>query len=286
MSEKDNENAHWKRQENARNHFARLLLDTGVRSDNEHAGTGLGGNPSEFWFLVNHKFKVYMSDSDNVSFRDAPEANTTIAEMPYDKNFPLKKIRNTFQEFFATHKDRIEITKAQENDLAFLKTLEIKTIEAKMYLEALELTHELAHWADIKIEFQKQTSALFAKETAFLQKKFLKELNLPLDYFEKLDDKEKDYEDLNRGDPMRSIFEAHPVWGAKYKLSKERHTAIANQLLSSEDNGKLKALNGFPPYIVLQAVRSTIGIERLVALNLDENENWDILNRVNKSISG
>lgn len=288
MSKQGSDNSYHTRQENARNHFARLKLDTGVRSNNEHAGTGLGGSPSEFWFLANHNIKVYLTDGDP-SFKDAPESNTIIAYMPSTKDYPLSKTRKIFQDFFTSHKDRIDITKEQETDLQFLKTLEVKTIDARMFIEAVELAHELAHWLDIKIDFQKATSALYAKELDFLQKKFLKELNLPIDYFEKLEAKNsdrenRDKENLNGGDPMRAIFEAHPVWGAKYNLSKERHATVANQLLSSEDNGKLKALNGFPPYLVLQAVRSIIGIERIVTLNLDENDNWDILNRVNKVI--
>ena len=289
MSE-DQEDSYYVRQENARRHFGRLKLDTAVRSDNVHTGTGLGGSPSEFWFLLNHTIKVYMTEGD-VSFSDASEANTIIARMPVSKDYPLSKVRKTFQEFFASHKDRLDITKGQETDLKFLKTLEVKTIDARMFLEALELAQELAQWIDIKREFQSQTGALFAKETDFLQRKFLQELNLPTDYFVKLDAKNKDeetrdYEDLNSGDSMMSIFKAHPVWGAKYKLMTERHALINDQLLSSEDNGKMKALNGYPLYIALQAIRSSLGIERLVAMNLDENDNWDILDRVNKVIEG
>lgn len=277
----------WQQRDNAQYNFQRFVLDTAVRSNNEHAGSGLGGSPSEFWFLMNHKIKVYASAPDKVSFNDSTENATIIANMPVDKGFPLSEIRKTFKKFFATHKDRIDITKEQENDLTFLKTLEIKYINAKMYLEALEMTHELALWLDTKIEFQKQIDTVFAKEKVFLQKKFLKELNLPQDYFEKLEDqKDKDTDNLNGGDPMNSIFESHPVWGAKYKLLNERHENCSKQLLSSEDNGKIKALNGYPLYIALQAVRSTVGIDRIVSLNLDENENWDILDRVNKVLDG
>lgn len=274
------EPSYYERNNQVTRKFNQLRLELGMREDNEHNTSGMGGNPSEFWFLLNHTFKVYLSEN-RVSFT-YDNKETVIAHIPWQKDFPLKEIRLAFTEFYNNHTDNFPMTKESIIDVPYLKTLEPKHMNARTYIRAVEVAKELTEWLDKKISFTKQLDSFFGEESKFVREQFLKEMNLPLTYFdkEKVDYDKIDYSDLNRNeDPMVSLLNKHPLWGVRLSAIKERQSKMMDNLFSQEDRDRMTWLDGCPTFIALQAIRSLVQIDRIIQLNLDET--WDVLGRVN-----
>jgi hypothetical protein len=250
----------------------KLKLDLSVRSDNEHIGSGLGGNHSEFFFLISHNVKIVASDDDDSHF---VASNKDIILQLGKPN--IKQIRKELTDFIGTHPDKNNFSQSQLNDPAVLKDYAHLTLDTKLLLDATEKTLELASWLEPKVSLDKEINRLFAKEHKHIEHSFLKEMNLKLNYFE---DDNKDY----TNDPVQKMFDAHPVWSVKDKDINKRAAAINNSLLSQSDLENLKLIGTFPSYIVLFIIRSIIGIETLVQLNLDEKEECNYLATINKVV--
>lgn len=272
----------------AQRNFNRFRIELGVRSNNEHAGSGLGGNPTEFLFVVNHTFKVYVDNT--IRFADTASGEV-IAYIPGHKTVKISDIRKEFSAFVKNHPDKIEVTNEQLTNLSFIKDLKVNHANMLSFIKGVEKAHELAHWLDIKKSFQSEISALFKKEVEFLETQFLKEIGLSESYFKDQREKEEqnrkdrliDYNDQNRGDsPYNHMFIEHPIWGAKAKAAREREANMISNLLSKEDRDRMDFLGSLPSFVVLQVVRSIIHIDRIVALNLDEI--WDVLGKINSEI--
>src|SRR5574338_325649 len=249
--------------------FNRFRLELGLRSNNEHAGSGLGGNPTEFWFVVNHNFKVYV---DNTIMFETTGPNEITAYIPGHKGVKVADIRRAFSSFVASHPDRVDISNENLTNLSFLRDLKVNHPNAAAFIKGVEKAHELAHWADVKIAFQKEIHSFFGKEILFLETQFLKELGLSETYLQDLRDKNEkarkdgaiDYSDQNRGDdPSSAMFKSHPIWGAKRKAILEREKVYVDNLLSQEDKDRMEFLGSLPPFVMLQVVRSIVQIDRI-----------------------
>lgn len=274
----------------AMRNFNKFRTELGVRSNNEHVGSGLGGNPTEFWFILNHTVKVYVDN--NIRFVDS-KPNEITAYIPGTKDTSVRDIRKAFSEFVKDHPDKVELTDDTVRNVSYLRDVGAKHPNAEAYIRGLEKAYELSSWLDTKIEFQKQYHTLFGKEIKFLETQYLKEVGLPEDYFEvsrkkheeARKNKEIDYNDQNRGeDPNGTMFKEHPIWGAKRKAVQAREKIFEDNLLSQEDKDRMQFIGALPGFVCIQVVRSIIGIERIVALNLDEC--WDALAKINKVVDG
>lgn len=266
----------YKRLDDAKKVYERLLLELSVREDNEHVGTGLGGNPSELFFLLSHNVKIAATAplNDKIHFGQAG-ATEILVEIPEKPN--MKLMRNELTKFIASHPDKQDVTREQLLNPSFLKDQTNKTLNIQLLIKALEQTKILVDWLDLKIELQDQVHATFRKEYTDIETSFLKEMNLPETYF---DDTEEDDDD-----PIDRMMRAHPVWGLKYKEAQTRQTEINDRLLSKDDLNKIEFVGTFPSFIALFAIRSLVGIERMVHLNLDERTECKFLNSINKKLN-
>lgn len=263
--------------------FKRLCLELACRDDNSHTPSGLGGNPTEFWFMVNHHFKLY--EGDKPSFEMTGPSQIT-ACMPGAEVSSLE-VRKVFSAFVDSQPNKVEISKEQIVDPSFLKTLPITHVDATIFIKALEVAIDLVSWLDHKIAFKKDIGKFFKKETDVLRESFLKEVGLPLDSFDEKPREEHDFKDhLAYSDSVATMFKNHPVWGAKKTAADLRKSAMIDNLLSKEDNDKMAYIAACPVPIVLQTIRSIISIERIVTLELDENPSWEkALSNANKSLN-
>ena len=264
-----------------------LKLDMSVRRNNDQSGSGLGGNSAELFFLMTHRVKFLASSDDKVHFTRGADLNEIHLASPL--KFSLRQARLDFTDLYNSHPDKKDITEEQLMNLSFLKDLNSPHIEVKLLIHAIEEISILQKWLDSKIEYRKQMREFFQKEIDDLRIQFLKDMKLPTDYFAQLKAQRaswsKDEKDVYAGDPMGSMFSNHPVWGAKKDTVNKRISEVEDRLLSAEDNFKLKFLGSFPAHIALFVMRTIIQIERMVALNLDENENcasW--LAKINKRV--
>ena len=263
-----------KKLQKAQEFLNKLLLELSVRADNEHVGTGMGGNHAQWWFLVNHSVKMGVTAGIDVSFYRVG-SDEILIYVPEDPK--MKQARLALNDFYDAHPDKFDLTLEQLTNQSFIKDAKIRTRDAKIYLKAIETGQELVTWLDPKIELNDHINKVFAKEYEFFEKNFLQEMKLPLNYFE-------DHEERN--DPVREMFEEHPVWGAKNKVTEARQKLMADQLLSREDLDKLIFIGSCPQHITLFALRVCLGIERIVRLNIDELPECNFLNKINKAVDG
>jgi len=262
------ENYH--RQEVSRKVLEKLLLELSIRSDNNHVGSGLGGNASEWWFLVNHEVKLKFSRTGLSEFKsNSGEIIFSVAKKP-----DMGQIRGALTAFFKTHPDKLDTTEEQLVNLSFLRDQPIRSTNAKIYLHAVQSCLELVKWLDIKIELDSEISKVISKEQDVFQAAFLKEMDLPATYFE----------DCDQDDPFEKMYHKHPVWGVKHAASAKRHSLMFAELLSQDDLDKMTFIGSCPSFITMPTFRRIVQIERLVRLNLDERKECDFLSLINSTL--
>ena len=258
----------------ARTAFNKLKLELGCRSDNEHVGSGMGGNVSEYLFLLTHTVEVVGTKEGNPSFSKVTSNEVSFYSAPKP---PMKLVRQALTSFLDKEfPDRTIVTQDQIINLSFMKDIYSTNVESDLFIRALEQTYDLVKWLDLKLDMQKKMQELGSQEREDISFRFLKEMNLPKTYFQ-------DHKD-DKQDPMGRMLSKHPVWGVKQKAVNARIGEICKQLLSTEDNEKLQMIGCYPAYITLFVFRSLVNIERIVALNLDENINCKFLSDINREM--
>lgn len=267
--------------DNEKKFFRTLKTELAIRQNNEHVGSGLGGNTTELFFLLTHKVNIGQSldDKFHVTTLDNGEVLCSVPSKPSSL-----EARKKLTSFINSHPGKVDVTQDQLSNISFLKDLGSKSLDIKLLITALEEATILANWLDAKIEVKNNIDKLFDKEHRALEVCFLKEMNLPESYFKDLakiiETQRGNSSFVEEDDPMKFMFNAHPVWGVKDKACKKRHEEMEFRLLSQEDLDRLNFIGTFPSYIGLFVFRSQIGIERLITLNLDERT--DFLDKINK----
>lgn len=256
--------------------LSRLKLELGCRETNDHIGSGLGGNPTELFFLMTHPVKCVGIDEGDPRFE-----RVGLNEVLFysTKKPPMKMVRtslsNLLKESFPSH---VKVTQNQLLNPSFLADHVEGNLEIKLLRKALIHTAELVKWLDLKIDMQKKLGDLSDTERADQAVLFLREMELPETYFQDTKDE--------KGNPIKRMLDRHPVYGARRKAISERYGAMIKQLISPEDNQKLEMMGAYPPHIGLFAFRTQVSIERIVCLNLDELPSCNFLAEINKEIDG
>jgi len=260
-----------------------LKLDLSLRENNEHAGSGLGGNPSQFLYLMTRNIKSLHSKDGNVHVH--LDNGDLVFTVPQDvKLLPLREALNRFWE---TCPNKEIATFKQLKDVSFLKDLCSDRMDIWMLIQALDVANELVVWLDRAKQFMTSTSDFFHVEKLDLERQFLLDMGLPADYLTKVRDLEKERSSArtvgNEPDHISIMMRDHPVWGSKLKNLKARKDAVLAQILSEQDIQKLNMIGSFPDYISTFVLRSVIELDRIVVHNLDEKAKW--IDDVNKILS-
>jgi hypothetical protein len=260
----------------------KLKTELAVRHDNEHVGTGMGGNPSQLYYFMTHDVMTKHSPDENVHV--SQEGNTAVFALPAKAK--QVEIRKAFNKFWETCSDKNSITQEQLQNPSFLRDQNTSAIEVHLLIQGLETAYELISWLDREAEFDSQVSSFFAKEREATEEGFLKDMKLPLDYFKKIEAAREQARKENRSyhvkDPMRRVLSKHPVWGKRSDAISKRRSQITDLLLSQEDTDKLNTIGALPSHLVMFVIRSVVHIERLVKHNLDEKISF--LNDINKEV--
>ena len=255
----------------------KLKLELSLRSNNDHVGTGFGGNPSQFLFIISQKIDVQKSPDGQPHFLEGPPGWIVFQ---LERPVTMVAVRKAFDSFFASHPERNDFTMEQVSNPSFLRDhVKSPSINVQLLIKALEIGRELASLLDQKGEVLSVISKSFDKEIKALQVCCLKDLGFPLDSIK--DDEEKDQKDIVSS-KLRAVCRKHPVWGARIKEVQKREEKIAELMLSQEDLDKLNTMGSFPNYIAMFSVRTSIQIDRLVRFNLDERTTF--LNEINKVV--
>lgn len=257
--------------------FTKLKMELAIRSDNPHVGSGLGGNVSELFFLMNHKIKFALSKTDVSSFeRNGNEILFSVASKAN-----MKQIRKALTEFYSNHPAKKDIAVEQIINPTYLKETVINpTIDIKLLIQALEIGLDSQKWLDKKLDLRNHLCNLSDEEHHDLKVRFLLEIGLPSNYFETLPKNEE--ADEYEGDPVGYMFKHHPVWGVRDEAVSKRFHEMGNHLLSQEDMDRINFIGACPPHITLLIFRALISLERVVALNLDEK--LEFLSEIDKRL--
>lgn len=130
--------------EKAGKFYTKLRLELATKSDNEHVGSGMGGNASQFFFLLSHKVEI---DTAPVSaFFSRVEGHRIRFHVPSKPD--IKQVRQELTKFFDGHPDKLEVTNEQLLDSTFLKEHQSKSLEIKLLARAIEESKLLTEWLD------------------------------------------------------------------------------------------------------------------------------------------
>lgn len=251
----------------------KLLLELSVRVNNDHVGTGMGGNPSEWWFLINNVLVIRSSSSGEVEWSTTKKGEIAIH---IDQKPNMRQVRESLTAFYSNHPQKLSVTDEQLVNPSFLRDQQIRTTNAKIYLRAVETGLELVKWLDIKIELDGEISKVFSKEKNVFRAAFLKEMDFPSTHFDDVEEEP---------DPLENMYRKHPTWGVKDAAASKRYQTMFDNLLSQEDLDKMIFIGSCPTYITMPAFRRTVQIERMVRLNLDEKAECDFLTRINSLLN-
>lgn len=265
------------RDTDARTALMNLKLELAIRQDNEHVGSGLGGSPTEFWWLLNNPVRaIGVVQGVGPSFKKSSDGKEILFYSP--KKPSMKDVRNALTQFLdSNYANRQSVTQEQLTNLSFVKDWAYDKLEVNLFIQALEHTAELSRWLDVKKDMQNKLHELSSKECDDLAVRFLRERGLSDTYFEEHKDE--------KNNPVKRMMNRHPVWGTRIKAVHARYGEMVGKLLSPEDKEKLEMVGAFPAHIALFVFRTQVGIETIVHLNLDELPACNFLVEINKEFS-
>lgn len=270
----------------------RLKIDLAVRNDNNHVGSKLGGNPSQLFWLLTHN--VIIRSGSKFHFDMGKDHPPQVVLYCPNEKVPFLEMRRALNEYYENQADKKEVTIEQLTNLSFLKDIQNPTTEIKLLMRSLEITGSVKTWLIMKRKVNSILSASFARETDALKKELQEELGLPENYFFRKEHRDYDraMKDALEDDSIKTIHSSldedrasmhdkdhrilntmlaeHPIYAPKFNAIKKRQEQMEQALLSQEELNKLVLLGAMPEHIFTLAVRSSIGIDVIVALDLDE----------------
>jgi len=251
-----------------------LKIDLAIREDNKHFGSGLGGNPSEFlWLITNNIHSHYETYNGDIDM-DVHEQN--LKNRGKVKNFfekdgkiffylsyeeeSLGEVRAALTEFLKTKEVR-QITFQMLADTTFLRSLDEKT-DSNVHILALCVEHcrRLMDSLNAKNEARRIINEVFNAESEQLNSEFRKQFGFP--------PANNKYSEADGN--IGTMLSEHPIFGKREKAINKRHRSSIRLLISNEDVELINVIQCFPKHLCLVSIRMAIGIEDIVRLNLDE----------------
>lgn len=105
-----------------------LKCDLAVRQFQSTIGSKMGGNPSQYWFILGKTFKIIRSAKSIEEISFMKEADNIIFNTTADKNIDVRLVREKFNEFFSKQNE----PEYSQDDLIspeFLKSITNKNSE-------------------------------------------------------------------------------------------------------------------------------------------------------------
>jgi hypothetical protein len=257
-------------------------LELAMRPNHDYVGSKMGGDPSQFFYFLTHD--VAVEKSPDSSIRVYQRDNKVVFVLPTNKNFKLKDIRLAFNKFWETCPDKNEYTEEQLTNTSFVNELRLTNPDAEIHLlfHGLNIAYDLVKWLDQEAVLMKQIKDYFKKEFDYIRAGFLTEMQLPVDYFVKLEELRKSGKHL-KPDPMSKVLANHPIWGKKWEDVEKREKLMLDATLSQDDLDKLNKIGSLPSYLNIFIARTVITLDRMIKHNIDERV--EFLGRINEEVN-
>ena len=242
----------------------KLRIDLSVRVDNEFFGSGLGGDPSLFFFLMSHNIVVKKPTRDegpiiwtNGAFDHQSNPldkgiTLWLSAFPDKGKYKLVDVRNALATFVANHPDNKEVTFDQLKNLSWLKDQNLQTQYARYFMACIKEVEKIKLSLDEKMPTLKSIQDFISKERESIYSQVRSDFGL----------KEKD--------PVYGLASRHPVYGPKIKELDTREERMRLDLIGEKDLTTMKTLVSFGTEVFMLPCRALIGIERLIKWSLDE----------------
>ena len=263
----------------------RLMVDLSLRENNTHAGSSLGGNPSEFFFLLTHNIAVvHPTSRAGISFRERDGVILILCPV----NVTMRQLRAEFSIFYNQHADKRDMTFDQLSNVSFLKDMRNPSLNIRLLMKCLSSTTRLMSSLKDKEVVNGAIERYFINERARLRKDLETHLgwtepNYPemdptyeamLNSDEFTEDQMVEHDTFRAPDrPERDIFhfvlESFPAFKARNEDIEKRKEAALGTIYSSEDDKLIYEIIYFPRSIAMFCIRKLIGIDMIIKLNLD-----------------
>lgn len=127
-----------------------LKLELACRKSNEHSVSGLGGDDTEYLFILTHELKAVDLDDGASPYFERASSREVVLFAP--KNPNLREIREVFSKFLEEqYPERLIVVQGQLLKDQRLAGLADENPEVKLLLQAANLAHQIASSLDKKI---------------------------------------------------------------------------------------------------------------------------------------
>lgn len=252
-----------------------LKAELAVGEDN-HCDSGFGGNPTQLFFLITRPEIILRSNKSesSMSMNQSGVLTITIAHSILKQESIETKELRVILDNLCKHSNQVRpITQAQISNVSFLRDQNVQTRDMHLLIRCLEEAQALHARFKNKEPVYQAAGVLFATETKRVESLFLKEMNLPANALDELEERDHDQiktQPEREHDSLWSMLDGHPIWGQKLDEIGKRHETITQSLVSEDDKTAIKFINTFPGFAKICALRTTLGIETIVIYNLDE----------------
>lgn len=229
-----------------------LKLDLSIRPDNTLWGSGLGGNPSELFYVLNRN--TYFSidnDFDDVIFQESDNDFSIICGANI-KLIPLRERLTKYLGYveemsFSELVSAVRFGTVNTNSQDILDLRDCMLLSDKLY--DILYNKEDARMS-IREEFQARDQDLVDRYGKYI--------------------KYNEHMLRNTEGGLSRIIDRDPIWGAqRMKLQHMAKEKILN-LLTGDEIELMKDINKYPPYVTFLCARLLIGTEWLSNYPLDK----------------
>jgi hypothetical protein len=229
-----------------------LKLDLSVRPDNNLWGSGLGGNPSELFYLLNKNTYFSLDDGDDVIFHESDDDFSIVC----GRDVRLIPLRKKLTKYFG-YLEEVSFGELV-NAIKFGNNINTNS-------------QDILNLRDCMMLSDKLYDCLYSKEgkRIYIKNEYLVKDRDLLDRFGKYIKYNDDMFNRLEGGLSKRI-DRDPIWGVqRIKLQQMAREEIIN-LLIEEEIELMKEINRFPPHITFLCARLVIGNEWLINYPLDK----------------
>jgi hypothetical protein len=229
-----------------------LKLDLSVRADNNLWGSGLGGNPSELFYLLNKNTTLFVDAGVATTFQEDDE-NFSIICGEEVKLIPLRKSLTQF--------------------IGYLEEISFGELvhNIKNNIDVNNNSQDILDLRDCMLLSDKLSDCLYSKEekrTAIRDAYHNDVKSLMERYSKYIEYNDHMFNRLEGG--LARKLDKDPIWGAQKSFLKEKSRKLIVELLTADEIQLMEEINKFSPHITFLCARLLIGVEWLMDYPIDK----------------
>lgn len=250
-----------------RNLLFDLKMDLGVRPNNIDVGSGLGGNASEFYFLLSKDVYLNLIEGNEISFEENKDNKLIIH---CNKNEKLLNLRKKLTSFYNTHSDKMDIDFERLSHM-MLNISQIENNLSKdinLLCDCFKIMETLSFSLKRKLKLNELLVHFFKNEIELIEIAFAKSANTERIPYPTSNSNNVAY--WKKYKKFHSLMKLDPHTFNNLKDLEKRHIDILELTYSQNDLELIETINNFSDYIKIVPFRLYIGIDILISLRLDE----------------